>query len=104
MADGFHAEPAELRGYGEMLGRVAGQFKSIEQHARDKGGDTSGFTGLLALLVPVVRGVVGLYGQTLESASEKMTSVRSGLDQTAQGYADHDQANARSLTAAGDGL
>lgn len=71
--DGFQVEPEELRGYSSMLERTAGHFASIERHARDKGGDTSGFTGLLALLVPVVDGVVGLYSETLQFANRKMS-------------------------------
>jgi hypothetical protein len=98
---GFHVEPGELRGYSAMLERTAGHFTSIEQHARDKGGDTSGFTGLLALLVPVVDGIVGLYAETLQFANRKMTEVKTGLDQTADGYQQQDRANATALTSAG---
>jgi hypothetical protein len=98
---GFHVEPEELRGYSGMLERTAGHFTSIEQHARDKGGDTSGFTGLLALLVPVVDGVVGLYAETLQFANRKITEVKTGLDKTAAGYEQQDQANATALTSAG---
>ncbi|HEV2783155.1 MAG TPA: type VII secretion target [Actinophytocola sp.] len=101
---GFHVEPEELRGYGSLLERTAGHFASIERHATDKGGDTSGFTGLLALLVPVVNGVVGLYAQTLQLANRKITEVKDGLDQTAAGYERQDQAGATNVTAAGAGL
>lgn len=101
---GFHVEPDELRGYSSMLDRTAGHFTSIEQHARDKGGDTSGFTGLLALLVPVVDGVVGLYAETLQFANRKMTEVKSALDKTIDGYENQDQAGATTVTTAGAGL
>ena len=105
MADGqFHVEPQELRGYSSMLERTAGQFTSIERHAREKGGDTSGFTGLLALLVPIVNGVVGLYAETLQFANRKITEVKDGLDQTAASYEGHDQAGAANITSAGAGL
>lgn len=104
MADGFHVEPGELRGYSSMLERTAGHFSAIEQHARTKGGDTSGFTGLLALLVPVVDGVVGLYAETLQFANEKMTEVRGGLDQTASTYEERDESGASTVTAAGGGM
>jgi hypothetical protein len=98
---GFHVEPEELRGYSSMLERTAGQFTSIERHARDKGGDTSGFTGLLALLVPVVDGVVGLYAETLQYANRKITEVRDGLDKTTSGYEQQDQTGATRVTSAG---
>ena len=98
---GFHVEPDELHGYSAMLERTAGHFTSIERHARDKGGDTSGFTGLLALLVPVVDGVVGLYAETLQFANRKITEVTTGLDKTADGYQQQDDANAAAVTSAG---
>jgi len=104
MDGGFHVEPDELRGYSGMLERTAGHFSSIEQHAKNKGGDTSGFTGLLALLVPVVEGVVNLYAETLQFANRKMTEVKGSLDKTIEGYEGHDQANAAAVTSAGAGL
>lgn len=104
MGDGFHVEPDELRWYSSMLERVAGQFASIEQHAQTKGGDTSGFTGLLALLVPVVDGVVDLYGETLKFANRKITDVRTELDKAAGDYEGRDQDGATRVTAAGAGL
>jgi hypothetical protein len=104
MAGQFHVEPQELRGYSGMLERAAGHFQSIERHARDKGGDTSGFTGLLALLVPIVHGVVGLYAETLQFANRKMTDVKDGLDKTAASYEQQDQAGATQISAAGAGL
>ncbi len=87
-----------------MLERTAGHFASIEQHARSKGGDTSGFTGLLELLVPVVEGVVNLYAETLQFANRKITEVKGSLDKTAESYEGHDQANAARVTSAGAGI
>jgi hypothetical protein len=101
---GFHVEPDELRGYSSLLDRTAGHFTSIERHARDKGGDTSGFTGLLALLVPVVDGVVGLYAETLQFANRKLTEVKCALDKTIDGYENQDQTGAQTVTSAGAGL
>jgi hypothetical protein len=100
---GFHVEPDELRGYSSMLDRAAGHFSGIEGHARDKGGDTSGFTGLLALLVPVVDGVVGLYAETLRFANRKMSEVKGALDKTIDGYEHQDQTGAVTVTSAGGG-
>jgi hypothetical protein len=101
---GFQVEPEELRGYSSMLERAADHFAAIERHARDKGGDTSGFTGLLALLVPIVDGVVGLYGETLQFANRKMTEVQDGLDRAIAGYEQQDSAGAAAVTSAGAGL
>lgn len=101
---GFHVEPEELRGYSGMLERTAGHFQSIEQHARNKGGDTSGFTGLLELLVPVVDGVVGLYAETLQFANRKITEVKGSLDKTIESYESHDQAGGAAITSAGAGV
>ena len=102
--DGFHAEPDELRGYSQMLDRTAQQFTAIEGHARDKGGDTSGFTGLLMVLAPVVEGVVGLYAQTLQYANRKMQDVRTNLDGAAKEYDERDRTAAGTLTTSSVGL
>lgn len=104
MDGGFHVEPGELRGYSSMLERTAGHFQSIERHAQDKGGDTSGFTGLLALLIPVVDGVVNLYCETLKFANEKMTEVKNTLDKTADSYERQDESGASAVTSSGAGL
>lgn len=97
MAGGQRVETAELRGYSELLQRQAKHFKTIEGHAKSEGGDTSGFTGLLELLVPVVDGVVGLYAETLQFANEKMTEVRENLDRAAEDYDKRDAEGAAEL-------
>lgn len=101
---GFGVVPEELRGYSGMLERVAGQFQQVEAHARDKGGDTSGFTGLLALLVPIVDGVVSLYAETLQFANEKITEVQGNLDKTAAGYEAMETAGQDAFKKAGEDL
>lgn len=102
--DGFHVEPEELRGYSSMLERTAEHFTSIEGHARDRGGDTSGFTGLLMILAPVVEGIVGLYAQTLRFANRKILDVKDNLDDAADEYAARDEAGATALTSSAVGL
>ncbi|MBM7774295.1 hypothetical protein JOD54_004499 [Actinokineospora baliensis] len=104
MGDGFKVDPRELQGYSGMLERVAGQFTAIEGHARGKGGDTAGFTGLLQVLVPAVTGVVDLYGDTLTYANRKITEVKKSLDEAAKAYQDSDKAAATRLQSAGRGL
>ncbi|WP_026316089.1 type VII secretion target [Actinokineospora enzanensis] len=104
MAEGFHVDPRELQGYAGMLDRVAGQFTAVDGHARSKGGDTSGFTGLLQLLVPAVTGVVNLYGDTLKTANRKITEVKTSLDEAATAYQDSDLAGKSGLDTAGRGL
>ncbi|WP_253891136.1 type VII secretion target [Actinokineospora diospyrosa] len=104
MGDGFQVDPRELRGYSGMLERVAGQFTAVEGHARAKGGDTAGFTGLLQLLVPAVSGVVDLYGDTLTFANRKITEVKKSLDEAAKAYEDSDRAGTIGINGAGRGL
>lgn len=91
---GFQVEPEELRGYSGLLERSNEHFQTIKGHATEKGGDTSGFTGLLMLLVPVVDGIIGLYTDALQSASDKLGKVQSNLDNAADSYeqreADHE--------------
>ena len=86
MGEGFHVEPAELRGYSELLTRNAQHFLTIKDHAVTKGGDTSGFTGLLSLLQPIVTGVANLYGETLDFANQMMTKEAEGLTKAADMY------------------
>ncbi|MEU4801653.1 hypothetical protein [Actinosynnema sp. NPDC023587] len=91
MGEGFKVEPAELHGYGELLTRNAQHFQTIKDHAVTKGGDTSGFTGLLTLLQPVVTGVAALYGETLDFAEQMMTKEAEGLAKAADMYARGDE-------------
>lgn len=98
MGEQFKVEPEELRGYAGLLDRNAGHFRTIEDHARNKGGDTSGFTGLLSLLVPVVDGVVGLYGETLQFADEKLGNVKASLETAAAAYETADRVSCGRIT------
>lgn len=86
MGEQFSVEPAELRGYSELLSRNAQHFLTIKEHAVTKGGDTSGFTGLLSLLQPVVTGIASLYGETLDFANRMMVREAEGLTKAADMY------------------
>ncbi|MDQ3403362.1 MAG: hypothetical protein M3548_08200 [Actinomycetota bacterium] len=86
MGEKFSVEPEQLRGYAGLLDRNAGHFATIEAHARGKGADTSGFTGLLSLLAPVVDGVAGLYGETLQFANQKLVKVKDSVEAAATAY------------------
>ncbi|MFD4672594.1 hypothetical protein ACFWNN_22905 [Lentzea sp. NPDC058450] len=91
MGERFHVEPDELRGYSGLLERQAEHFLTIREHAIEKGGDTSGFTGLLSLLDPVVIGVAQLYGETLTAANQKMAQDAESLVKSAHAYEKADQ-------------
>jgi len=95
---GFQVEPEELRGYSGLLERSNGHFQTIKEHATEKGGDTSGFTGLLSLLVPIVDGVIGLYTDALQGASDKLGKVQSNLDSAAQSYEKREDGHKTVLT------
>lgn len=86
MGEQFRVEPPELRGYSELLTRNAQHFMTIKEHAVTKGGDTSGFTGLLSLLQPIVTGVASLYGETLDFANQMMVKEAESLSQAADMY------------------
>jgi hypothetical protein len=86
MGEQFTVEPPELRGYSELLTRNAQHFMTIKEHAVTKGGDTSGFTGLLSLLQPIVTGVASLYGETLDFANQMMVKEAESLNQAADMY------------------
>lgn len=86
MGEQFTVVPEELRGYSGLLDRNAQHFLTIKDHAVSKGGDTSGFTGLLTLLHPVVTGVANLFGETLDFANNMMTKEAEGLRKAADHY------------------
>ncbi|SHG08080.1 type VII secretion target [Streptoalloteichus hindustanus] len=86
MSEHFRVVPDELRGYSELLKRNSEHFLAIRDYAEEKGGDTSGFTGVLSLLHPAVTGVANLYGMTLEFANERLTKVAASLEAAAGGY------------------
>lgn len=86
MGEQFRVEPPELRGYAGLLTRNAQHFATIKEHAISKGGDTSGFTGLLSLLQPIVTGVASLYGETLDFANQMMVKEAESLTKAADMY------------------
>lgn len=82
----MRADPEQLRGYGGLLERNAGHFNKIAEYASHVASDTSGFTGLLAVLIPAVEGVSELYGEGLKQAHSSLEKVRAELAHTAQHY------------------
>lgn len=82
----FRVEPAELQAYAQYMRTLADQFDSIKSFARSEGCDTSGFTGLLTVLQPVVEGVGGIYGATLEFGRDRLNGSADGLEATAASY------------------
>ncbi|GAA0523352.1 hypothetical protein GCM10011581_39260 [Saccharopolyspora subtropica] len=97
MGEKFRVKPEELRGYAEMLERNAQHFLAIRQHAETRGSDTSGFTGLLALLQPVVIAVGRLFGETLEFGNERLKGVAEALKESADVYEKGDQTNSERI-------
>jgi hypothetical protein len=104
MDEAFRVVPEELRGYSGLLDRQAEHFLTIREHALIKGGDTSGFTGLLSLLDSVVTGVAGLYGETLEVANQKMTQDAEALAKSANAYEKADELGLCFIDTAGSGM
>ncbi|PWK86842.1 hypothetical protein C8D88_1043 [Lentzea atacamensis] len=101
MGEKFHVVPNELRGCSGLLERQAEHFLTIREHAIVKGGDTSGFTGLLSLLDPVVTGVAQLYGETLDGANQKMSQDADSLVKSAHVYEKADEVAVCLIDAAG---
>ncbi|MCI2417026.1 hypothetical protein MOQ72_06285 [Saccharopolyspora sp. K220] len=91
MADNLRAIPDELKGFGGLLERNAGYFKKIDQWAESTASDTSGFTGLMMVLIPVVEMVTALYGETLEWANSALLKVKEDLAETAADYEETQQ-------------
>jgi excreted virulence factor EspC (type VII ESX diderm) len=90
----FYVEPAELRAYAQYMRTLAGRFDAINSFTRSEGCNTSGFTGLLAILQPVVQAVGGIYGATLDFGRDRLNGSADGLDTTAASYEATDQQQA----------
>jgi hypothetical protein len=86
MGDGFHVVPDELRGYADYMRGMVGDFNAIDRYACDEGANTAGFTGLLAVLVPVVTGVGNLFGETLAIGKDRLAATAEGLEASAAAY------------------
>ncbi|MGH3697201.1 MAG: hypothetical protein ACRDRX_25005 [Pseudonocardiaceae bacterium] len=86
MGEGFHVVPDELRSYADYLRGMVGDFDVIEHYARDQGADTAGFTGMLAVLAPIVVGVGDLFGETLAIGKDRLGATADGLDHSAATY------------------
>ncbi|ASO18140.1 hypothetical protein FHR81_002536 [Actinoalloteichus hoggarensis] len=86
MSDDFEVDPEELRGYTGLTDATAGHFDEIGAYARDKGADTSGFTGLFVILQPLVGAIGSLYQGCMEDASAKMRNLSAALNDTAADY------------------
>ncbi|SDO67818.1 hypothetical protein [Lentzea jiangxiensis] len=103
MGEKFQVVPDELRACSGLLERQAEHFLTIREHAVTKGGDTSGFTGMLSLLDPVVTGVAQLYGETLEAANRKMNQDAEALVKSAAAYEKADRVGVCLIDTAGGG-
>lgn len=90
MAD-LRVIPDELRGFEGLLERNANYFKKIDEHAENVASDTSGFTGLMAVLIPVVEGVTALYGETLDFANSALLKVKDELGNVAREYEEREE-------------
>lgn len=91
MAGHVKAIPGELQGYGGLLERNAGYFTEIERYSERTASDTSGFTGVMAALIPVVEGVTALYGETLQLADSRLRNVQDELGRTATEYEERER-------------
>ncbi|ASU80269.1 hypothetical protein CDG81_20575 [Actinopolyspora erythraea] len=89
--------PSQLYGYGELLRRNAEAFSGIDSYANETASDTSGFTGAMAALIPVVQGGTALYSETLRLARSRLLRVREELDNTAAEYEERERGIERLL-------
>ncbi|MER7077672.1 hypothetical protein SAMN02982929_05108 [Saccharopolyspora kobensis] len=91
MAENLKAIPAEMKGFEGLLERNAGYFKKIDEWAESTASDTSGFTGLMMVLIPVVEMVTALYGETLEWANSALLKVKEDLADASAEYEEIEQ-------------
>lgn len=90
----FSVKPAELRTFAQYMRTLAGQFDAISSFTRSEGCNVSGFTGLLAVLQPVVQGVGGIYAASLAFGRDRLDGSADGLESTAASYETTDQRQA----------
>ncbi len=100
MDEGFRVVPDELRRYAEYIRGMVGDLEEIDRYARDQGGDTVGFTGMLAVLQPAVHGVGALFSETLGIGKDRLGATAQGLHDSAACY----EALDRNAAAAADRL
>ncbi|MGH3822107.1 MAG: hypothetical protein ACRDRA_04595 [Pseudonocardiaceae bacterium] len=86
MGEGFHVVPDELRSYADYLRGMVADFDAIDHYAREQGASTAGFTGMLAVLQPVVVGVGNLFGETLATGKDRLGATADGLHHSAATY------------------
>lgn len=86
MAENLRVIPSELAGFEGLLERNTGHFKKIGEWAEETASDTSGFTGLMMVLIPAVEAVTALYGETLELAHSALQKVKDDLVETSSDY------------------
>lgn len=91
MPDHFRATPEEIKGFGGLLERNANHFKTIEKYAHETASDTSGFTGLLAALIPAAEGVTSLYCESLKFAHTALMKVKDEIGHVAREYDEREQ-------------
>lgn len=100
MGEGFHVVPDELRRYAEYIRGMVGDLEEIDRYAGDQGGNTAGFTGMLAVLQPAVHGVGILFSETLNIGKDRLGATAEGLHDSAACY----EAVDRNAAADADGL
>jgi Excreted virulence factor EspC, type VII ESX diderm len=86
MSGGFHVVTDELRSYAEYMRGMVGDLDAIDGYAREQAGNTTGFTGMLAVLQPVIQGVSNLFGETLDIGKDRLAATAKGLDDSAAYY------------------
>lgn len=93
----FEVKPAELEGYAQYMRTQAGEFSNINSFTQSSGCDTSGFMGLLAILIPAVNAVGSFFGGTLDTGQNLLNASAEGLSAAARIYQLIDQLNANRM-------
>lgn len=90
----FDVEPAELKAYAQYMRDLSASFNEITQFLQGQGCDTSGFTGLLAILTSPLTAIGGVVSNALGVGLDRLTSSADGLVRAAEDYERTDRANA----------
>jgi hypothetical protein len=86
----FDVHTDVMREYADVVDGLHAQVGKIKDYMRTTACDKSGFTGLFALLQPVVDLVGNLYGSTLDFGDNRLTSLSQGVRSAADSYDHHD--------------
>jgi uncharacterized protein YukE len=100
MGDDFNVNVGEMRAHAQTVGSVAATVRSVAGGAQDS---VSGgaFGEIAEFFASAITGAADLVRETMNSASQAVDQVQTGLGQAADGYQTTEDTHARAFAVAG---